>query len=139
MFKVLAAALAASACLLVLAGCDSTGGLPEPVPTATVTETLAATAAPRSADDPLTALDAWVACSGAVRGSFVQDNPDADVLPYSPELVVVQPDGAFAVTVNVLPAGGTDADPASGVQGACLVAGTIGEPELQSFDFTGLG
>ena len=132
----LGAALATAA---LLAGCSSNTGLPEPVPTTTVTETLTATTPPRSAADPLTGLDAWTACSGAVRATYVLENPQTEVLPYSADSVVVQPDGSYEVTLGVADPASTEENPIYGVQATCLVAGTVGEPEILSFGFIGLG
>jgi hypothetical protein len=134
------AALALSlAALGLLAGCDSTDGLPEPMPTATVTATVTATPPPRSADDALTALDAWTACSGAVRATYVLENPQTEVFPYSADAVVVQPDGSYEVTIAAGDPASTEENPVYGVQATCLVAGTVGEPEILSFGFIGLG
>jgi ABC-type transport system substrate-binding protein len=127
------------AALGLLAGCGSTDGLPEPMPTATVTATVTATPPPRSADDALTALDAWTACSGAVRATYVLENPETEVFPYSADSVVVQPDGSYEVTVAVGNPASTVDDPIYGVQATCLVAGTVSEPEIVSFGFIGLG
>jgi len=130
---------AALAAVAVLAGCSSNTGLPEPEPTATVTETLTATPPPRSADDPLTGLDAWTACSGAVRATYILENPQTEVLPYAEDSVVVQPDGSYEVTLGVFDPASTEENPVYGVQATCLVAGTVGEPEIVSFGFVGLG
>jgi len=130
---------AALAVVAALAGCSSNTGLPEPVPTATVTETLTATPPPRDADDPLTGLDAWTACSGAVRATYVLENPQTEVLPYAADSVVVQPDGSYEVTLGVFDPASTEENPVYGVQATCLVAGTVGEPEILSFGFIGLG
>jgi len=139
MTRPLAALALSIAALAALAGCSSTDGLPEPMPVPTVTVTAAATPAPRSADDPLTALDAWTACSGAVRATYVLENPTTEVLPYSSDSVVVQPDGAYEVTLGVENPASTVESPIYGVQATCLVAGTVGEPEIVSFGFIGLG
>jgi hypothetical protein len=133
-------ALAAAVAVAALAGCTPTGNVPEPVPTTTVTETVTATPAPRTADDPLTGLDAWTACAGAVRASsYVVDNANIEVDDYAVDAVVVQPDGSYEVTIGAGSADSTAENPIYGAQATCLVAGTVGAPEILSLSFIGLG
>jgi hypothetical protein len=102
-----------------------TGCAAQPTPATTVTATVTATPAPvaRSASDPLTPLDAWLACFSAVRREYEQGSDvTVDWYPYDEKSVVQKGDG-FEVTIG-FPAGN-----GSGIE-TCTASGTVGNPTL---------
>ena len=119
--------------LLLLSGCSSAGastakGNPAPAPTVTVTA--APSAAPRSPSDPLTALDAWVACAATAKKSYDFDMQVAGTKwnPYTADAVTPKSDGTFSVTVGFTPKGAPAADAAT-----CTVGGTLSNPVIVDF------
>jgi hypothetical protein len=122
-----------------LAGCQaavasSPQAQPQPAPTVTVTvtETVQAdpTPAPRSPDDAITALDAWLLCSGATYGEY---HESSTVFPYSPDAisggrtVTDKGDGTFQVLVPFGPSSGEG----YGAESICVAGGTVGEPSVE--------
>ena len=119
------------ALVLLVTAVALTGCAAEPTPATTVTTTVTATPAPvaRSASDPLTGLDAWLACLSAVRHEYEQES-DATVqwYPYDPKSISPKGDG-FEVTIG-FPAG-----EGSGIE-TCTASGTVGDPTLSFSGFT---
>jgi hypothetical protein len=102
-----------------------TGCAAQPAPATTITTTVTATPAPvaRSASDPITPLDAWLACFSAVRHEYEQEpGSTADWYPYDPKYVTPKGDG-FEVSIG-FPAGD-----GSGIN-TCTASGTVGNPTL---------
>lgn len=121
--------------VLALAGCAPEPGTPAPAPTVTVT----ASPAPRSAADPLTALDAWLACSSAVQGNYSLNYPGTKIVQYDATAVTADSAGAFIVKVDFQPPGGTTTNFVPGAEGVCTVSGTVGEPVIKEIAFTDFG
>ncbi|MCU1422010.1 MAG: hypothetical protein JWN36_1661 [Microbacteriaceae bacterium] len=111
--------------VLLVAVVALTGCAAQPTPGRTVTTTVTATPAPvaRSASDPLTGLDAWLACLSAVRHEYEQES-DATVQWYSYDPKYITPKGdGFEVTIGFPDGEG------SGVN-TCIASGTVGDPTL---------
>lgn len=136
-------ALPAAAVLIagVLTGCSAAdASTPEPAPTVTVIETVQAdpTPIPRSPDDAITALDAWLLCAGATYGQYRESST---VFPYSPDApsggptVTDNGDGTFEVLVAFAPSSGEG----SGAESICVAGGTIAEPSVELQGGRGFG
>ena len=114
---------------VALAGCSA-----QPLPAKTVTTTVTATPAPvpRAASDSLTKLDAWLACSAAVRHEFDQGESAGDSEPawnaYDEKYIAEKGD-AWEVTIS-FPAGDGSA------MNVCTASGTVGNPTLTFSGFT---
>lgn len=120
-----------------LAGCAPEPVAPIPVPTVTVATTPAPMS--RAAADPLTSLDAWLACSSAVQGNYALDHGGTEMAPYEASMVSAGASGGFVVKVNFQPPGGSTTQAVAGAQGICTVGGTIGEPVIKEIAFTDFG
>lgn len=130
-------AVVLGACTFMLSGCaPEAGAAPAPGPTVTATVTVTPS---RAASDPLTTLDAWLACSSAVQGNYALANGGTEMLPYDATMVSGGASGGFVVTVNFRPPGGSIANTAAGAQGMCTVSGTVGEPVIRNITFSDLG
>lgn len=123
--------------VLALSGCAPEPVPPTPAPTVTVTTTPAPQ--PRAASDPLTTLDAWLACSSAVQGNYALDNAGTEMAPYDATMVSPGASGGFIVKVNFQPPGGSTTNAVPGAQGICTVGGTVGEPVIKEIAFTDFG
>ena len=117
--------------ILLLSGCSPEPGAPTPGPTVTVTATPA-----RAASDPLTTLDAWLACSSAVQGNYALANGGTETLPYDATMVSEGASGGFIVKVNFRPPGGSTTNTVAGALGVCTVSGTVGEPVIRNIAFS---
>ena len=105
---------------LALTGCAA-----EPAPVPTVTTTVTATPAPvaRAASDPLTELDAWLACSADVRHEFENASESRPVWnPYN-EASVTKKDDGFEVVL-------TYPDGPDVATWTCDISGTVGDPTI---------
>jgi hypothetical protein len=123
--------------ILVLSGCAPEPGAPTPGPTVTVTATPETPA--RATSDPLTILDAWLACSSAVQGDYALANGGTEMLPYDATMVSEGASGGFIVKVNFRPPGGSITNTVAGALGVCTVSGTVGEPVIRNIAFSDLG
>ena len=123
--------------ILVLSGCAPEPGATNPGSTVTVTTTLApATGAP---SDPLTTLDAWLACPSAVRGNYALQNGGTELSAYDATMAAAGISGGFIVKVNFQPPGGSTTNQVVGAQGVCTVSGTLGEPVIKEIAFSDFG
>ncbi|WP_133541769.1 hypothetical protein [Microbacterium sp. BK668] len=87
-------------------------------------------AAPRSYDDAIAEVDAWLLCWGAVAGANYDDwtiEPYAEEAPLGGETVVDNGDGTFAVTVMWAP---TSGEGWAG-EATCRVGGMVGAPSVE--------
>ncbi|TXN30415.1 hypothetical protein [Lacisediminihabitans profunda] len=123
--------------LAALSGCATTAAGPSPAPT--VTATVTASPVPRSPNDSLTSLDAWLACSAAERANYGLQNPGTVFAPYDASNVKAESDGSFTVQVSFQPPGGTAQNPVYGAIASCVVKGTVSEPDIVSIGETDLG
>ena len=123
--------------ILLLSGCAPEPGAPTPGPTVTVSATPATPA--RAASDPLTTLDAWLACSSAVQGNYALANGGTEMLPYDATMVSEGASGGFIVKVNFRPPGGSITNTVAGALGVCAVSGTVGQPVIRNIAFSDLG
>ncbi len=119
--------LIALAAAVALAGCAA-----QPLPAKTVTATVTATPAPvaRSASDPLTELDAWLACYAAVTTAYAEQSDATPAwYPYREGAVSTNADGSFHTAIG-FPAGGGSAI------NTCDASGTVGSPKVVLGGFT---
>ncbi len=123
--------------ILVLSGCAPEPGASNPGPTVTVMTTPAPAA--RAASDPLTTLDAWLACSSAVQGNYALQNGGTEMSAYDATMVSAGVSGGFIVKVNFQPPGGSATNQVVGAQGVCTVSGTLGEPVIKEIGFSDFG
>ena len=118
--------------ILVLSGCAPEPAAPSPGPTVTVTPV----PAERVASDPLTTLDAWLACSFAVQGNYALQNEGTVMSTYDTSMVSPGESGGFIVKVGFEPPGGSTTNQVVGAQGICTVSGTVGEPVIKEIAFS---
>ena len=125
--RAIAAIIATALTALALTGCTAPD-TPAAAPTVTVTTTVTAEPTPapvtRSADDALSALDAWLVCYGATYGLYSETST---LFPYSADRVTDNGDGTFEVLVPFAPSSGEG----SGAESICVAGGTVGEPTIE--------
>ncbi len=131
--RAIAAVAAAALILFALAGCAasaSRAATPTVTVTSTVTASPAPTSSPRSADDALSELDAWLLCYGATYGLYSETStlfPYSSGSPSGRETVTDNGDGTFEVLVPFAPSSGEG----SGAESICIAGGTVGEPTVE--------
>ena len=118
---------------VLLTGCAGSGReSAPPAPTVTVTSAPQPTERGRAANDPLTALDAWNACSSAAQAVYVLHYQGSVAHPYSEaQAPQKNADGSFSVNIGISPS--EDANVSGGIVGICTVKGTVGAPQIVSF------
>jgi hypothetical protein len=117
----------------LLIGCAGSGpAAAPPAPTVTVTSAPQEAEKARAASDPLTALDAWNACSSAAQAVYSLHYQGSAVQPYSEaQAPQKNPDGSFSVNIRISPS--EDAEVSGGIVGICTIKGTVGAPQIVSF------
>lgn len=133
--------VAAAAVALLLAGCAPAGPT-TPATTAPPAETTpppttemppaSDTPATGSADRPLEAIDAYALCRAQTFAYYPGDFALVDYAPFSDATVLQRDDGDWFVYMEV-DDGNRTPDLVESAGSECIVGGTIGEPEWQSF------
>jgi hypothetical protein len=144
--RVAAAALAAAGVAAVLAACVPGGPQPAPsseppatTPVETPTPAPSETEMPPAsdpptdtADRPLDALDAYALCRSQTASFYPGDFGLLEFAPFTDATVLQRDDGDWFVYIEV-DDGNRPADLVESAGSECIVGGTVGAPEWQSF------